>query len=334
MIVFRTDASQKTGFGHLNRSTYLASLLKSKSEVLFCMSDSAMKDKAVSRFLGEKKFSRCSVKDLEQPKGPEYQSVVFDLREFSPEDLRLLHLAQKNGKKTVQITDLGLSQQAVDVTIDGSIVNLFPYRDEKKNHLLAGPDYTILHTRYRHFHGTVRKYRQRIRKVFICFGGGATYRDLREAIDQLTRHHLEVKIAPGYYLKKNSPKTLRRIYSGIRFVGNVSSLARAFFEADVALITAGIAAYEAAAVGTPALYFHYNEEQKAIAQAFETKGAGLEIAKIADLIHVDLAEKMNTLTFSKRVAMGNCGKEWVDARGVYRIIDFFQRTGIIAGITE
>lgn len=325
MIIFRTDASQKTGFGHLNRSSYLASLLKSKSEVLFCVE----KDKRVTRFLDEKGFSYCTAKELLRRNASEYKSIVFDLRHFDEEDLRLLQHGRRERKSIVQITDLGLSQQDTDYTIDSSVEKLFPYSQERLQCLLDGPDYAILHTRYRHFHRVKRKYKDKMKRILICFGGGADYSHLREGVDLLTRHGYEVKIAPGFYLKINSPKTLRRIYKGIRFVGKTETLARAFFEADAALITAGVAAFEAAAAGTPALYLYYHNEQKCIAKAFENKGAGLEISNIDDLLKVDLIEKMKTLTLEKRIQMGTNGKKLVDGRGVYRIIDFFEKNNII-----
>lgn len=335
MIVFRTDASQKTGFGHLKRSAYLASLLRSKSDVLFC----ANKDKTVTRFLAERRFSHCSLKDLQRThlKNPEIKSIVFDLRDFGSDDLQLLgRIGQINQNsertvKTIQVTDLGLSQQDVDHTIDASVDKLFPYSPEKQETLLDGPDYMILHTRFRHFNKIKRKYRRDIKNVFICFGGGVQYRQLRRAVDLLSRHRYNIKIAPGFYLKKNSMKTLRRIYPGIRFVGETDTLARSFYEADIALISPGVAAFEAAAVGTPAVYVYYHKEQQHIAQSFENEGAGLEISKIDDIdrVDVDLIGKLKALTLDKRIEMGAKGKQLVDAGGVFRIIEFFRQNNII-----
>jgi spore coat polysaccharide biosynthesis predicted glycosyltransferase SpsG len=255
------------------------------------------------------------------------KGVVFDLRYFSDEDIRLLHQAKANNWATVQVTDLGLNQQEVDHTIDASIEKMFPYSKDKK--VLNGPDYAILHHKFRHFHKIKRKYREKIKKIFICFGGAVKYRKLRKMIDLLSRHRWEIKIAPGFYLKKSAQKTLRRIYGGIHFVGKTESLARSFFEADVALISPGVAAYEAAAAGTPALYFYYHNEQKFIANSLKKKGVGLEISNIDDLLHVNLEEKMNVLTLEKRIDMGSKAKQLVDARGVYRIIDFFEQHKII-----
>jgi spore coat polysaccharide biosynthesis predicted glycosyltransferase SpsG len=330
MIVFRTDASQKTGLGHLKRSTYLASLLKNKCNILFCVN----KDKTVTRILQEKRVPCCYLKELQRQKlkNPSIKSIVFDLKHFSNEDIQLIRQAKNRyigPIKTVQITDLGLSQQDVDYTIDASIEQLFPYSEDKQKKLLCGPDYAILHTHFRHFHKIKRKYRQKIKNLFVCFGGGVTYRRLRNAIDLLSRYRFDIKIAPGFYLKKSYQKVLRRIYPGIRFVGNTESLARSFFEADVAVVTAGLTAFEAAAAGTPALYFYYHKEQECIARAFEKKGAGLEISHIDNFLKVNVIEKINELNLEKRIEMGNKGKQLVNAKGVYRIIDFFERNGII-----
>ncbi len=88
------------------------------------------------------------------------KSVVFDLRYFSDEDIRLIHQAKTNNWTTVQVTHLGLNQQEVDYTIDASIDKMFPYSKEKK--VLNGPDYAILHHKFRHFHKVKRKYRGKI----------------------------------------------------------------------------------------------------------------------------------------------------------------------------
>jgi len=327
MIVFRTDASRKTGFGRLNRCAYLASLIKSQIEVLFCID--AAKDKIAARFLQEKNFSCCFLKDLVHREDQSIESIVFDLKNFTDDDTRLIHRAKKSDKKTktIQITELGLNRQDVDTFIDASIDKLLPYSDD--NEVLSGPGFAILHSKSRHFNKIKRKYRKKIKRVFICLGGAVEYNRLRKAVDLLSRQQLKIKIAPGFYLKPSNQKTLRRIYPGIHFVGKTESLARSFFEADAALITPGIAAYEAAAAGTPALYCYAGKEQKFSGESFEKQGAGLVISTIDDLRHGDLVEKMNALTLEKRIDMGRKGKQLVDAKGVYRIIDFFRHKKII-----
>ena len=88
---------------------------------------------------------------------------------------------------------------------------------------------------------------------------------------------------------------------------------------------AGDAAYKAACTGTPFVYIYSNKRQRFIANSFEKHGAGLKI-EIKE--NVDLIKDLGSLTFKKRVKMGNAGKKLVDAIGVYRIIHFFEKKGI------
>ncbi len=326
MIIFRTDASTKTGGGHLRRSAYLASFLRKKTEIRFCLG--SVNDKAVTRYLEEKKWSFISLKQFNQEENLPVKGIIFDLRYFTDEDLQLLRRAKAGHWATLQITDLGQARQETDYTIDASPEPLLPYPEGKP--VLRGPDYAILHTKYRHFNRVRRKYRKEIRQVFVSLGSGVEYRHLRKFIDGLSRQGLKIKIAPGFYMKKAGPKILRRLYPGIRFVGETESLARSFFEADAALVAAGASAFEAAAVGTPALYFYGSDEQRFAAQSFEKQGVGLEISATADLSHVNLVDRMKELTLEKRIEMGNKGKQLVDARGIYRVMDFLERQHFIA----
>jgi spore coat polysaccharide biosynthesis predicted glycosyltransferase SpsG len=325
MLIFRTDASEKTGFGHLKRSVYLASLLKKKADILFYVNN----NKAVGRFMEERHTPYCWAKELEklQKTPTEIKSVVFDLLEFSVQDIEFLRWAKANHIHTVQVTDLGLSRQPVDFIIDASVEKLFPYNEGDP--VLDGPGYTLLHHKYRHFNKVHRKYRKQIKNIFISLGGGVEYRQLKDLIDILDRHRYHIKTASGFVMKKAGRKSLARLYPRLRSVGKTDSLARAFFEADAAIITAGTAAAEAAAVGTPALYLHYHEEQKFIAQTFEKQGAGLEVANINDVSEEKLIALLNSLTWEKRIEMGNKGKQLVDGNGASRIVAFFEEKGII-----
>jgi len=323
MLIFRTDPSVETGIGHLKRSAYLASLLKKKIDILFCIN----KDKVVARLLDERNVAYCVLKELNIVKQESIKSIVFDLRKFSSMDMEWLNQAKERGITTIQITDLGMNQQPVDYTIDASIEQLFPF--DKKKQVLIGPDYTLLHHKFRHFNKVRRKYRKRVKNIFVSLGGSVQYRQLRKVVDLLSRFRFNVKAAPGFYLKKSGRKILKRLYPNLRFVGKTESLARAFFEADVAFITPGMAAAEAAAVGTPCLYFHNNERQKCIAKSFENQGVGLEISHIDALSEGHIIEIMNSLTLEKRIEMGNKGKKLVDGNGARRIVAFFEHKGII-----
>ena len=129
----------------------------------------------------------------------------------------------------------------MDLVIDSTFAKLNKYK--KSVNLLDGLSYSILHSKFRHFFLSTRKYNKKPKNLFISFGSAAPYRQLRDIIDILYRHHFHLTIAPGFTLKKNNIKTLRRIYPKIKFTGKKETLARNFFKCDVALISSGITIY-------------------------------------------------------------------------------------------
>lgn len=300
MIVFRTDASAKSGFHRLSGSVYLASLLKKSVDIRFCIN----RDKAVVKFLQEKKIPLCQPENLF--KDP-VQCLLFYVEEFTSADRELLLHAKKDGIKTVQITVPGRH--------DG---------ESGCDYLLNGADYAVLHHRFRHFNKVRRKYRKQVKNILVFLEEAVEYRELRDIIDLLHRQRFNIKIALTSQNRRINRKILKRLYPGLRFVGNSESLARPFFEADTAFIAPGITAYEAAAVGTPALYLSYGKARSSCAEFFEKANIGIGVSNTGDII-----PRIGQLALERRIAMGSAGKSLVDAKGVYRMIDFFKEKGII-----
>lgn len=300
MLVFKTEASVKTGFQYLEKSVYLASLLRKNVTILFCINQ----DKKAIKFLQEKKFPFCLPKDLFiNP----VKSIVLHVDNPGPADKELLNQAKKNNINTVQIAAPGRHLPETDC-----------------QHLLSLPTYAIVHNKFRHFNQVKRKYRKKVKNIIISLEDAVEYRELRKIIDLLYRHRFNLKIVPTVYIKKSIQKILKRLYPGLRFVGKVDSLARPFFEADIALILPGYSAYETAAAGTPALYLPGGKKQAAAAEYLESKSIGIKVSHTDEII-----EKIGSLTFAQRIAMGQAGKNFVDGKGVYRIVDFFKEKGII-----
>jgi spore coat polysaccharide biosynthesis predicted glycosyltransferase SpsG len=309
MLVFRTEGSPQAGWHRLDRSLYLATLLRSEVDIFFCVD----KDKPSIERLQKKKVDFCLTAAIEGLKKREIKALVFDLGHFTPQDNELLTWARQNSIKTLRFGQPGGTSEEALFVID----------------VLADPAYAVLHHKFRHFNKTRRKYRKKIKYVFLNLGDTVDYRDLREVVDRLSRFQLNLKVAPGFLIKKANKKALKRIYPGVRFVGQCESLARAYFEADAAVIAAPYAPYEAAAVGTPALYLCYDRIMDAAAGSFAGRGAGVKITNPRQSLKSGIIEEFGRLDLETRVRMGDSGKNLVDGRGVYRVIDFLKKNVII-----
>ncbi len=321
MIVFRTSASAVVGYRRLQRCIYLAAALRKDVDILFCVD----KDKQTLELLNEKKFRVCLAggSDIANDENP--GAIIFDIQGFSQKDSELLRWATANARRTIQFSDWGQERQPVDFIIDS--FSLDP--GSEGGTLIEGPDFTVMHHRYRHFNKTRRKYRASIRNMVIDLGETLDYRLFRDVVDIVSRYLKSVKIVPGYVLKKGNKKALKRIYPNIRFAGKTDSYARAYFEADVALVPPGIEAFQAAAVGTPALYLPSDPVAGANARRLENSRLGFDLGVAAAITRSGFKEQLDRLAFATRLEIGGIGKEMVDSMGAHRVIDFFKKNVII-----
>lgn len=324
MIIFRADVSPRTGLQYLRRCAYLAAMLKKNNDVQVC----SREDKKAAKFLAEQNISAVLGKDTSAVDLVPVKAVIFDLPHFSSTDSALLEKAKKAGVKTIQIVSADGEYQPVDICV-------FPFHGSAPaaaagTALLAGAEYALLHHKFRHFNQAKRKYHKNIKNIFINLNDMVFYRELREIIDILHRLHLQMKIAPGSNLKKADKRNLMKIYSGIHFCGKSESPARAYFEADLALVPAGEEILEAAAAGTPALYFYQEPGQEALAAAWADLQAGLLFGKLETLTIDSFRNMIATLSTERRETMGAAGRNLVDGLGVQRFFNVLKENGIIA----
>jgi spore coat polysaccharide biosynthesis predicted glycosyltransferase SpsG len=306
MILFRVDISPQSGLSRLRRCVYLASLLKKDNQVLLCVRE----DKKTAKFLAEKNVPFTLAKDPGALEIAGAKAIIFDLDVFSAQDAVLLEKARKAGVKAIQLTPGGNGTAAVDIVISGA-------------------EYALLHHKFRHFNKAKRKYRKQIRNIFINLGDLLPYRDLRAIVDTLHRLRYKMKIEPSLSLKKADKRNLMKIYPGIHFCGKSESLARAYFEADVALVLPGEEALEAACVGTPALYMLHAKGQEALTETCTGLGIGMKSPSLADFSVQSVRDAMAPLNPETREKMGAAGKKLVDGLGVQKFFKVLKENGVI-----
>jgi spore coat polysaccharide biosynthesis predicted glycosyltransferase SpsG len=324
MVIFRADLSPQTGLSHLRRCVLLASLLKKNGGALI----RSHEDKRTAKFLAAQNIPSALGKDPGAMDLAGVTAVIFDLPRFSAPDIALLEKVKKAGVKSIQIVPADGACQATDIRI-------FPFPGRAPaavagTALMAGAEFALLHHKFRHFNRARRKYHKSIKHIFINLGDLLPYRDLRLVVDSLHRLHLQMKIAPGLNLKKADKRNLMKIYPGIHFCGKSESPARAYFEADLALIPAGEEALEAAAVGTPALYVSPDKRQEADAGFCSGMGTGVESPSLADFSVQTVSAAMAPLTQERREQMGVAGKKLVDGLGIQRFLKILKENGVIA----
>lgn len=300
MVIFRADATVRSGLARLRRCAYLASQLRSAGDVLLL----SREDKGAAKFLAGQKAPFRMLKDSAAFELAGARALLLDLDSYSQADAALLERARKGGVRTVLIAPPGGAPAAADRVVAPA----------------AEPEMALLHHKFRHFHGARRCYRRAVRQLFVSLGDALPYRDLRRVVDVLHRLGLRVKVEPGPGLKKADKRNLARIYPGVRFRGRSESAARSYFEADLALVPPGDEPLEAACVGTPALYLPQDKSEDGLAEPWISKGLGAKSPALADFSVQSVRAAIEPLDRETRERMGEAGRKLVDGLGVQRFM--------------
>jgi len=309
MIVCFVEASPAVGYGRLTRALVLARHLKHRCRIVF----TGHLDRPAGKTMEKTALPFHPVKEASRlPSGPP-RLILFDA---PPSDANRAVLREIGAAPLVQLREAGEPELDCQVSL-----KQFPADSEGE--MSGDADLFILHPQFRHFHAVERKYKRRVRQIFLYLGGETEYRPVHDLVDILIRHDFRVKIAGDYLVKKSYKKSLRKKYRGLQFSGACQSLARSLFEADLALITPGTIAAEAAAAGTPAVYLSVRKEHRAAAAWWAAQGTGIDAGSLDALAETELVQAMRDLSLDpdRRAVMGRAGKKRIDARGLLRTMD-------------
>lgn len=321
MIIFRTRGSSGSGFGQLTRSVLLAKHLPRKIPRLFLIDV----DRTAKRFLKENNLPFRIYQNPESIRGltPPPALILFDLPGFSEKDLALVQTA-----RVQRITTLHwMENEDFLPDVDFRIYPALGYKPAGHSDpaLYTGARYFPLHPRYRHFHRRDKYHRDEIKKILIALGGSPPYRPLRRVIDPLYRHGYQLRISPGFTLKNNQMKTLRRLYPRIRWCGQSESLARAFAESDLAIITGVRSAYESACTGTHALYLTSDTRRQPAFSTFVVHGLGTLGGPLDRLNSRNVLSPVREISLTQRQNTEIKGKKLIDGRGLFRVMSLVHR---------
>ncbi len=231
-IIFVTWAEAGT-YGRMRRSLLLASLLRRDFDVGFAV--------------------RCRGKTLSYliDSGFEYHLLENTLPRA---DLYVVDLPRWNGE--IPAKAIFLDTQGKDG------IKTLP--------LPEGGKFQVLAPRFRHFHLLEKKTRPKGKKVLVSLSTRASVEEVEKAIESVLDEGLFPVLAPHPETPKPWLSYARGKWPKLSVLGPVNDLARAMWKADMVLISGFLKPYEAASVGTPAVYW----EEDRVSREFETHGAG------------------------------------------------------------
>lgn len=305
-VYFRAAAGPRVGFGHVVRCRSLARALGVAPRI-------SLRATARTRIAAERLGVQL------EPEGRRALAAVREADVMVVDDPSPRHAdvwvqrARRAGVPVATVHDLGLGYVAADLGIDGSV------RPDRRMRGLRGPGYAMLDPRIVQWRARRRALVERDR-VLIALGGGNYVFGLASSLaDAIAaeRPSARIRVAAGF-ARGRLPALSRAEWVTAR-----DGLAEELSRATVALVAGGVTAYEACALGVPAVAVALTRAQGLTVRALAGEGAvidggPLEAGAAGRAAHL-LARLAADARTRRRLALA--GQALVDGRGVFRVAD-------------
>lgn len=338
-IGIRVDGNRHIGMGHIFQQIQLATYLKDKLrwEIFFL----ARRGKITE--LLAKKFSPFHWNFLHQDVRPaeslepfesfaDKQSLdiaIYDITDpypklkKNPELFASVERMKERNIATLAIEFMNTKKLNTDAVMNGSVVeDWHEYHRSEDTQYYLGPDYVILDPIYEKLHSKKRKIRNKVSEIFVCMGGSDPSNITREVMRILAELEFKPKITvvlgPAYSKLAATELSTLQLAENVS-IQNISwRIWEHMFECDVAITSAGRIPYELCAIGTPSLLVPIIEHQEYTAEAFQSRGAAINLTSS---FKTELANRLQTLMENTRLRkeMSMRGKQLVDGSGLKRI---------------
>jgi len=340
LVLFRCDGSQKVGLGHVVRCLALADELR---EVHGCQVAFAMRDGPLGLEMVSKKgyqvigppepghsfnYARWLL-ELDRKGVP--RVLVFDVRDdLARADVDKL---REKGILIVVVDDASERRLAADFAFYPPVPQVQRLNwDGFTGQLFVGWDWVILRREFAHSSRTPICYspsaiRNSPLKVLVTMGGsdpnGLTLRTVK-ALDLLQEDFQTiVLLGPGFVHHDALRNQLATMHRRFDVRENVSDVAVLMTQADLAVASFGVTAYELAAMGVSAVYLCLTQDHAESASPFVEAGMAICLGVSADVTEEMLAQKVRNLLrdVSGRLRMARQATMQVDGQGVRRVAD-------------
>lgn len=306
-VLFRIAAGPKVGFGHVARCRAVAAALGVVPRV--SVRGGAATRRAIARLGLSVVPGGLRALDRLHP-----AMVVVD--DPSAADARpWVDGARRRGIPVAALCDGGIGHVAADLVIDGSV------RASAADADLAGPRYAVVDPRVT----TLRRARPRAgRRVCIAVGGGAhVFSQVPPLVAALARRApgLRIDVAPGFTARR------RPALAGGRWIPP-ATLASTLAVADLAVVAGGLTAYEACALGVPAVAVAVVPTQQPTVRGLAKRRAVVDGGSLYD---VDAPARISRVAAAlieapaRRHRLARAARQLVDGRGAERIAAALRR---------
>ena len=335
-LIFRADANEKIGSGHVMRSLALAQAWRNAGGHAVFVMDEVARDLEV-RLIEE----GVEVRSLGVPPGSSDDAehlaslshwldakwIVADGYYFGS---AYQEIVKGKGLKLLLLDDFGHADQYfADIVLNQNIYadESFYENRERYTTLLLGTGYALLRKEFLIYERRKRQIPDLARKIIVTFGGADpenVTEQVAKALNRVKLSHLEVKIVIGP-VNPHRQSIEREWHSSTRhfeFLHAVNDMAPIIAWGDIAIIGGGSTCWEMAFMGTPILAVILAENQQGIVEGLARAGAALNCGWFYELNEESLSALLVQIVGDKktREELVKRGQWLVDGLGAQRVL--------------
>jgi spore coat polysaccharide biosynthesis protein SpsF len=331
-VLFRCDADERIGFGHLFRCIALADELRAQHGcgITFAMA-SGIRAKGI---LGEEGYRVIDIKLTDET--AELDRVITDLQPcalvfdlLTPIEPDAIAKWRKKGLVTATIDDPTPIRISVDLAFYPPVPQVKELSWEGfTGELYSGWEWVVLRRQFAALTKEPRNNNQAT-NILITMGGSDSLNMtgfVLEALREVKTNcylNVEILLGPTFNNEEELNKTLESYPHQYGTHQNITEPVNLFHRADLAIASFGVTAYELAACGTPAILLCLTEDHSISASVFDKAGIAVNLGLFENTSRTVLANTVSDLleANSRLITMAALSKKLVDAKGTARIAE-------------
>jgi|TARA_B100000315_G_scaffold242217_1_gene264143 spore coat polysaccharide biosynthesis protein SpsF len=317
------NAKRSVGFGHLSRCLCIAKQLRNTFKIYFAGDFS---EDAIS-IIRENSFPILRYDLLTGKDGIAIIDLMFDEENANFYDKERIGFISQHFKKTILLSSADTVPGDLPVDI---VVGYLLKPSENGNYSFKsfpGLEYAPIPIDFTDRRLERREIRDRINRVFICFGGWKNIDGPLLVLDTLREINfsgmVDVLLSP---LQSEYQDMLKAYGSTFRtrIHCNVPSIAPLLNEADLAIGTYGHIVFESLCLGTPFIVIGVKDFQVSYAKNLEKEGFLVCGGKLGKINRHDIHDAILSMDREQRQQLSNKGRHHIDTNGIIRITNIIR----------
>lgn len=326
-FIFRVDASEAIGLGHLSRCLFFASYIEAKGHnIVFLTKENLSKNIIELKGFKCQRFSK-SIPNLKKLFNS--FSVIADINsnkvfEKKSDYNAHLDILRENANSLITFEDM------IDYPYCSDVV-IIPYCGAQKimldsecnSRYLIGEDYFLLKPEF-----TTKSYAvsKRPKTILITMGGSDPEKITLKVLNAISNLNQidEIIVVIGKASNISSSDIMKTIHNSkikINVLNNLENISNVMLECDIAITNSGLTKYELASLGVPSIIISNNKQQAFYSDFFSSFKASIHLGYYNDINEKFIRDKCLELMqkYELRVTMSNSGKKLIDGNGINRI---------------